>query len=98
MAASAARVVSELGTRNRDLECTGDASHMVVDLRRTFSGTNRTRTIGSLELADVRLSSGRVIKDREWEAPRLGDRYFLISQTKAPAILRRLGNGHGLVE
>jgi AraC-like DNA-binding protein len=56
-----------------------------------FRGGIATRKIGSLEVADVRFSSGKVIKDGRRDEFYQGDRYFLVLQAAGTALMRQRG-------
>ncbi len=56
-----------------------------------FRGGIKTRRAGSLEFADVRLSGGRVARDRDDRHYR-GDQYFLILQASGAARMRQRGS------
>jgi AraC family transcriptional regulator, positive regulator of tynA and feaB len=55
-----------------------------------FRGSLRTQRIGSLELADIRLSACTVIRDHRDEHYR-GDQYFLVLQAAGTARMRQRG-------
>src|SRR5687768_16605603 len=55
-----------------------------------FRGSLRTQRIGSLELADIRLSPCTVIRDHRDEHYR-GDQYFLVLQAAGTARMRQRG-------
>ena len=56
-----------------------------------FRGGIRTRQAGSLEFADVTLSSGRVVRDKDDRHYR-GDQFFLILQASGAARMRQRGS------
>jgi len=91
MAASSARVLSDLEMCNRNMGRICGAYRVVSDHWWNFRGSVSTRTIGSLEVADIRLSNGRVIKDRKRDEYYLGDRYFLVLQASGAAVMRQRG-------
>ena len=91
MAASSARVLSDLEACNRDMGRICGAYRVTSDHWWNFRGSITTRTIGSLEVADIHLSNGRVIKDRKRDEYYLGDRYFLVLQASGAAVMRQRG-------
>ena len=91
MATSSAQIMSDLKTCNREMGRVCGAYRVVCDQWWDFRGSIDTRTIGSLEVADIRLSNGRVIKDRKRDEYYLGDRYFLVFQAQGAAIMRQRG-------
>ena len=91
MAASSARTLSDLESCNRAMGRVCGAYRVVCDRWWDFKGSINTRTIGTLKVADIRLSNGRVIKDRKRDEYYPGDRYFLIFQAKGAAIMRQRG-------
>lgn len=56
-----------------------------------FRGGIRTRQAGSLEFADVTLSGGRVVRDKD-ERHYRGDQFFLILQASGAARMRQHGS------
>jgi len=80
MAASSARTLSDLESCNRAMGRVCGAYRVVCDRWWDFKGSINTRTIGTLKVADIRLSNGRVIKDRKRDEYYPGDRYFFCSE------------------
>lgn len=56
-----------------------------------FRGGIATRKIGSLEVADIRFSGGKVIKDNRRDEFYQGDRHFLVLQASGTALMRQRG-------
>jgi AraC family transcriptional activator of tynA and feaB len=56
-----------------------------------FRGGITTRGAGSLEVADIRFSTGRVIRDRTDDEHYMGDYYFLVLQASGTAVMRQRG-------
>jgi AraC family transcriptional activator of tynA and feaB len=56
-----------------------------------FRGGIATRRIGSLEVADIRFSNGKVIKDGRRDEFYLGDRHFLVLQASGSSLMRQRG-------
>ncbi len=59
------------------------AYRVVCDRWWDFRGGIATRKVGSLEVADIRFSNGRVIKDGRRDAYYLGDRHFACCRYRA---------------
>jgi AraC family transcriptional regulator, positive regulator of tynA and feaB len=67
------------------------AYRVVCDRWWEFRGGIATRKVGSLEVADIRFSNGRVIKDGRRSEYYLGDRHFLVLQVSGSALMRQRG-------
>jgi AraC-like DNA-binding protein len=67
------------------------AYRVVCDRWWEFRGGIATRKVGSLEVADIRFSNGRVIKDGKRSEYYLGDRHFLVLQVSGSALMRQRG-------
>jgi AraC family transcriptional activator of tynA and feaB len=85
-------------TPEADFEACNDAISRVCGAYRVvcdrwweFRGGIATRKIGSLEVADIRFSNGRVIKDGKRSEYYLGDRHFLVLQMAGSALMRQRG-------
>ena len=68
------------------------AYRVVCDRWWEFRGGIATRKVGSLEVADIRFSGGRVVKDGKRDAFYLGDRHFLVLQVSGSALMRQRGH------
>jgi AraC-like DNA-binding protein len=83
--------VAELEACNSAISRVCGAYRVVCDTWWEFRGGIATRRIGSLEVADIRFSKGRVIKDRKRDEFYLGDRHFLVLQASGSALMRQRG-------
>jgi AraC family transcriptional regulator, positive regulator of tynA and feaB len=71
------------------------AYRVEVERRSEFRGSIETHQAGSLEFADVMLSGGRVVRDRDDQHYR-GDHIFLIRQASGAALMRQRGSDASL--
>jgi AraC-like DNA-binding protein len=67
------------------------AYRVVCDRWWEFRGGIATRRIGTLDVADIRFSNGKVIKDGKRDEFYLGDRHFLVLQASGSAVMRQRG-------
>jgi AraC family transcriptional activator of tynA and feaB len=81
-----------------DFEACNDAISRVCGAYRVvcerwwdFRGGIATRKVGSLEVADIRFSGGRVVKDGRRDEYYLGDRHFLVLQVSGSSLMRQRG-------
>lgn len=82
---------TDFETCNRDLGRICGAYRILSDRWWDFRGRIANRTIGSLDIADVRFSHGVVIKDKKRDDRYLGDCYFLVLQAAGSALMRQRG-------
>jgi AraC family transcriptional activator of tynA and feaB len=82
-----------------DLEGCNDALSRICGAYRVlcerwweFRGGIATRTVGSMAIADIRFSNGKIVKDRSHDERYLGDHYFLVLQAAGSALMRQRGS------
>jgi AraC-like DNA-binding protein len=83
--------VAEFEACNSAISRVCGAYRVVCDRWWEFRGGIATRKIGSLEVADIRFSNGKVIKDGKRDEFYLGDRHFLVLQASGSALMRQRG-------
>jgi AraC family transcriptional activator of tynA and feaB len=87
----AAASAGEFEACNQAITQVCGAYRVVCDRWWEFRGGINTRKIGSLEVADIRFSNGKVIKDGKRDEFYLGDRHFLVLQASGSALMRQRG-------
>jgi AraC family transcriptional regulator, positive regulator of tynA and feaB len=82
-----------------DLESCNDALSRICGAYRVlcerwweFRGGIATRTVGTMAIADIRFSNGKIVKDRSHDEHYLGDHYFLVLQAAGSALMRQRGS------
>jgi AraC-like DNA-binding protein len=88
----ASAAVADFEACNEAISRVCGAYRVVYERWWEFRGGIATRKVGSLEVADVRFSGGRVIKDGKRDAFYLGDRHFLVLQVAGSALMRQRGH------
>ena len=88
---STTAVVADFERCNHALSRICGAYRVLCDRWWEFRGGIATRTIGSLAIADIRVSNGKIVKDRRRDEHYLGDHYFLVLQASGSALMRQRG-------
>lgn len=88
---SAAANLADFEGCNNALTRICGAYRVLCDRWWEFRGGIATRTIGSLAVADIRVSNGKIVKDRTRDEHYLGDHYFLVLQASGSALMRQRG-------